>query len=144
MKRGKYIPLGIYNDVKIGYGTVDYVDMKSIYLKLNSWISPTIDKEFNLTISKTRKKIKDKFYHLNNKHFNTQSIVDLDIKTNGLKIEKKSFMSLEITLFVNNHFEIRKKDTRQMIGDIIKTVINDELNNKELFNFHPKKRKIAY
>ena len=40
-------------------------------------------------------------------------------------------MSLEITLFVNNHFEIRKKDTRQMIGDIIKTVINDELNNKE-------------
>ena len=40
MKSGKYIPLGTYNDVKIGYGTVDSKNLKTIYLKLNSWLQP--------------------------------------------------------------------------------------------------------
>ena len=28
MKTGKYIQLGIYNNVKIGYGTVDFKNLK--------------------------------------------------------------------------------------------------------------------
>jgi hypothetical protein len=33
MKIGKYIPLGIYKNVKIGYGTVDFKNLKTIYPK---------------------------------------------------------------------------------------------------------------
>ncbi len=33
MKTGKFIPLGTYDDVKIGYGTVDFKNLKTIYLK---------------------------------------------------------------------------------------------------------------
>jgi hypothetical protein len=29
MKIGKYIPLGTYNEVKIGYGTVDFKNLKT-------------------------------------------------------------------------------------------------------------------
>ena len=29
MKIGKYIPLGDYKEVKIGYGTVDYKNLKT-------------------------------------------------------------------------------------------------------------------
>ena len=59
MKIGKYIPLGTYNDVKIGYGTVDFKNLKTIYLKLNSWLQPENETDdFNYVISKSRKKIK--------------------------------------------------------------------------------------
>ena len=40
MKTGKYIPLGTYNNVKYGYGTVDFKNLKTIYIKLNSWLQP--------------------------------------------------------------------------------------------------------
>jgi hypothetical protein len=39
MKIGKYIPLGEYNNVKIGYGTVDFKNLKTVYLKLLEMIS---------------------------------------------------------------------------------------------------------
>ena len=65
MKIGKYIPLGTYNDVKIGYGTVDFKNLKTIYLKLNSWTQPENDTDdFNSTINKTRRKIKEIVYNL--------------------------------------------------------------------------------
>ena len=38
MKTGKYIALGYYNDVKVGYGTVDHKKLKTIYIKLNSFL----------------------------------------------------------------------------------------------------------
>jgi hypothetical protein len=41
MKKGKFINVDIHNNVKIGYGTVDYKDLKTIYVKLNSWTQPT-------------------------------------------------------------------------------------------------------
>ena len=59
MKTGKYIPLGTYNDVKIGYGTVDFKNLKTIYLKLNSWLQAENEtSDFDTTIYKTRRRIK--------------------------------------------------------------------------------------
>ena len=55
MKIGKYIPLGTYNDVKIGYGTVDFKNLKTIYLKLNSWLQPENETDdFNHLIGKNK------------------------------------------------------------------------------------------
>ena len=111
MKIGKYIPLGTYNDVKIGYGTVDFKNLKTIYLKLNSWLQPENETDdFNYVISKSRKKIKDLIFNLKSPYFKEQSIVDLDIRTKGIKLEKRSFMNLEITLYVNDQFDIKSKD----------------------------------
>lgn len=100
MKTGKYIPLGVYKDVKIGYGTVDYKNLKTIYLKLNSWIQPEIDSDYEMTISRSRRKVKEIIYNYSSKLFKKQSIVDLDIRTKGIKLEKRSFMNLEVTLYV--------------------------------------------
>ena len=59
MKTGKYIPLGTYNNVKIGYGTIDFKNLKTIYLKLNSWLQVENETDdFDSTIHKTRRKIK--------------------------------------------------------------------------------------
>ena len=53
MKRGKFISIGVHNNVKIGYGTVDYKDLKTIYIQLNSWTQPdTEDCDFDRLVAK--------------------------------------------------------------------------------------------
>lgn len=141
MKIGKYIPLGVYDNVKIGYGTVDFKNLKTIYLKLNSWVQP-IDEtdEFDNIIFRSRRNLKEMIYNLNNPHFKQQSIVDLDIRTKGIKLDKRSFMNLEITLYVNKHFDVKTKDTKNMVKNILETIVDNGLTDKKLFNFNKCKK----
>ena len=141
MKTGKYIPLGIYNNVKIGYGTVDFKNLKTIYLKLNSWVQPENDTEdYNQTILKTRRKIKEYIYNLKDSNFKDQCIVDLDIRTKGIKLEKRSFMNLEITLYVEKQFDVKSKEIKNTIKNLLEDVIDASLIDKKLFNFHKSKK----
>jgi len=141
MKTGKFIPLGTHNNVKIGYGTVDFKNLKTIYLKLNSWVLPENQTDnFNNTIFKTRREIKRMIYEMRSDYFKPQSIVDLDIKTKGIKTEKKSFMNLEITLFVNKQFDVKSKEMKNNVKNIIDCVIDECLTDKNLFNFHKTKK----
>ena len=141
MKNGKYISLGDYKNVKVGYGTVDFKNLKTIYLKLNSWVQPTneID-DFDTSISKTRRIIKEIIYNLRNENFKPQCIVDLDIKTKGIKIEKRSFMNLEVTLYIDKVFDVKSKSTKTMVKDIIENLIDNGLTDKNLFNFNKNKK----
>ena len=141
MKTGKYIPLGTYNDVKIGYGTVDFKNLKTIYLKLNSWLQPENETDdFDHMIHKSRRRVKEIIYNLRNPHFKEQSIVDLDIRTKGIKLEKRSFMNLEITLYVDKQFDVKSKDIKNDIKDILSLVIEEGLSDKNLFNFYKTKK----
>jgi len=140
MKKGKFIVIDSYGNVKMGYGTVDFKNLKTIYIQLNSWIQPTLDKQdFNKLIYKSRKKIKDKIYLLNSEFFKPQSIVDLDIKTNGIKVNKRSFMDLEITLYVNKHFDVKSKEIKNIISNLSKDIIDTVLIDKTFYNFFDKK-----
>jgi len=141
MKTGKYIPLGTYNDVKIGYGTVDFKNLKTIYLKLNSWVQPENETDdFDHMIHKSRRKVKEIIYNLKNPYFKQQSIVDLDIRTKGIKLEKRSFMNLEITLYVDKQFDVKSKEIKNNVKDILSMVIEDGLSDKNLFNFYKSKK----
>ena len=140
MKKGKFITIGVHNKVKIGYGTVDYKDLKTIYIQLNSWTQPnTEDCDFDRMIAKTRKQIKEIIYNLNCEFFKPQSIVDLDIKTSGVKTNKRSFMDLEITLYVEKHFDVRSKEIKQIVTDLSEKLVDTVLIDGSLFNFHEKK-----
>ena len=141
MKTGKYIPLGTYNDVKIGYGTVDFKNLKTIYLKLNSWVQPENETDdFDHMIHKSRRKVKEIIYNLKNPYFKQQSIVDLDIRTKGIKLEKRSFMNLEVTLYVDNQFDVKSKEIKSNVKDILIYIIEDGLSDKKLFNFYKSKK----
>ena len=141
MKTGKYIPLGTYNNVKIGYGTVDFKNLKTIYLKLNSWLQAENETEdYNYLISKSRRQIKEKIYNLNSPYFKQQCIVDLDIRTKGIKLEKRSFMNLEITLYVEKQFDVKSKEVKILIKDILENVVESGLSDKKLFNFNKSKK----
>lgn len=139
MKIGKFIQLGYYDNIKIGYGSVDCKNLKTIYIKLNSWVEPLDEVDYAAIISKSRKSILKKIYFLNNSLFKKECIVDLDIKTKGVKLKKRSFMDLEITLFTTECFEIKNKKTNIMILSIIKNIIDDHLNDKIFYNFHKTK-----
>ena len=140
MKKGKFISIGVYNNVKIGYGTVDYKNLKTIYVQLNSWTQPSVDEhDFNKLISKTRRQIKEKIYNLNTEYFKRESIVDLDIKTSGIKTNKRSFMDLEITLYVDKHFDVRSKDVKDIVTNLSENIIDTVLVDETLFNFFEKK-----
>lgn len=140
MKRGKFIKLGIHKNVKIGYGTVDYKNLKTIYVQLNSWTQPNDDDcDFGRVISQTRRKIKQKIYDLGSEYFKPESIVDLDIKTNRVKTNKRSFMDLEITLYVDKYFEIKNKEIKEIITNLSVTIVDTLLTDKTLFDFYKTK-----
>ena len=140
MKKGKFISIGVYSNVKIGYGTVDYKNLKTVYVQLNSWTQPSVDEhDFNKLISKTRRQIKEKIYNLNTEYFKRESIVDLDIKTSGIKTNKRSFMDLEITLYVEKHFDVRSKDVKNIVTNLSENIIDTILVDETLFNFFEKK-----
>jgi hypothetical protein len=137
MKIGKFINLTEHNEVKIGYGTVDYKNLKTIYLKLNAWVKPTDEEiDFDKVISISRKKIKD---HIRDYDFiglfKRECIVDLDIRTKGIKVDKKSFMNLEITLYTIKQFDIKQKDVKLILQDLSNCVIDECLTDKTLYNF---------
>lgn len=140
MKIGRYVSLGNYKNIKIGYGTIDNNELKTIYVKLNSWLMPNDDIEnFDKKIFNTRRNIKNIIYTYNfNNLFKKESIVDMDLKTRSMKLMKNSFMNLEITLYVNQEFNLKSKENKTMIKNFIKTVIDDCMDNT-FFSFSLKK-----
>jgi hypothetical protein len=140
MKKGKFVTIGNHNNVRIGYGTVDSKNLKTIYIQLNSWIQPLMgENDFNKIIAKTRRVIKDKIYDLKCEFFKKESIVDLDIKTKGVKTDKRSFMDLEITLFVDKPFDVRSEIIKNIVNDLSCSIIDNSLTDRSLFNFYEKK-----
>jgi len=137
MKSGKFIPLGDYNQIKVGYGTVDFKNLKTIYIKYNAWVEPQDgDLDFDRVIFRDRKNVKDYIRNYNLKdYFKKESIVDLDIRTKGIKVNKRSFMNLEITLFVDKFFDVRSQDVKTILKKFIHSSIDSCLTDKTLFNF---------
>jgi hypothetical protein len=141
MKSGKYIPLGDYKEVKVGYGTVDFKNLKTVYIKMNAWVEPQNEEiDFDKTIFRTRKLIKEhiRTYDLKN-YFKKESIVDLDIRTKGIKMNKRSFMNLEITLFVDNFFDVRSSEIKNLVKKFLHSAIDTCLTDKTLYNFNKTK-----
>lgn len=139
MKIGKFIQLGYHENVKMGYGSVDCKNLKTVYLKLNSWVTPMNEIDYDSVISKARKSIINKIYLLQNGVFKRECIVDIDIKTKGVKLNKKSYMDIEITLYTTGFFEIKNKSFSIMVQNILKSIIDKDLNNEQIFNFSKSK-----
>lgn len=139
MKLGKHVTLKEHNNVKIKYGTVDYINLESIYIELCAWIEPTCGSNYAEIINKSAKAIKRRVREMINDYFKNDSIVDIDIKTNNIKQGKKSFMKVEITLFVKRQFNIRTKEFKWYIYNICKDIIDNDLNNKDFYIFYLKK-----
>ena len=101
MKKGKTSRIVGFPEAKINYGTVDAKQLKSIYLNIQSWVTPKQEFEKpERIVSDLSKSIKNSVYEMiDTGLFKSNYIVDLDLRTSGITFGKKSFMNLEITFF---------------------------------------------
>ena len=141
MKLGRYIPLGDHKNVKIGYGTINHKNLKTIYLSLNSWLEPNeVCEDYDAILRSSKNKIKRLVHNLGHGLFREESIVDLDVRTKGIKKEKRSFMNLECTLYVLKDLSIKSDDLKLYMKSLMVGIIDECLNNDLLYNFHKNKK----
>ena len=144
MKKGKTSKLNVFDDAKCFYGTVDSKNLKSIYVVLQTWIEPlTIDDNWNRLVGEIKRQIQHTLLEVvDTQTFERKQIVDLDLRTSGIQKNKKSFMNLEITLFVQNTtLDIKSPILLDKIKKIHSSVYTDDLKNNKHFTLS--KTKVA-
>jgi hypothetical protein len=144
MKKGKTSKLNIFDDAKCYYGTVDSKELKSIYIILQTWVEPISDEE---NWNKITGLIKRQILHnlievVDVMTFERKQIVDLDLRTSGIQKNKKSFLNLEITLYVHDkNLNFKSLILRSKVKKIITSVYFDELKKSKYFTLSKTKIK---
>ena len=138
MKKGKSIKINGFKDFKINYGTVDFKSMKSIYLVIQAWVEPITDLESGSAVVNTlRRDIKHKLLDsIDLNIFNGRTIVDLDLRTSGIQEGKRSFMNLEITLFLDEYIDFKSEQLKKSLTTICKYITKNSFKSNRYFSFH--------
>lgn len=138
MKKGKSCIVKGYKKIKCSYGTVDSKNLKSIYLNIQSWVEPkTIENSWIRLVSYFNKLIKNTISEsLDDKLFQDNFIVDLDLRTSGISLKKRSFMNLEITFFIKNSVDFKSNELKNSLKKITNILESEIFNKSEHFNFH--------
>jgi len=141
MKKGKTSKIQGLNCAKVVYGTVDSVKLKSIYLNIQTWVEPIYECEnWTRTVLNMSRAIKHAVYEsVDRKLFEEKFIVDLDLRSSGISLGKKSFMNLEVNFYL---IEDNKDFTRVIFLDIFYFDVNkDDLNRLGEYKFSKNKIK---
>jgi hypothetical protein len=147
MKKGKTSFLQGFKTAKIVYGTVDSINLKSLYLNIQTWVEPIYECDnWTRTVLNLSRSIKHSIYESINKQiFDEKFIVDLDLRSSGLNLNKKSFMNLEINFYIiQEDLDFKCEEIKQSLQQITEQIFNDNFLNNENFNFYlTKKSKIT-
>jgi hypothetical protein len=74
--------------------------------------------------------------NINKETFDSKFIVDLDLRTSGLQMKKKSFMNLEINLFLIETVDFKSPILKKQIKNLVKSVYGDVLSKNKYFKFY--------
>jgi hypothetical protein len=143
MKKGKSSKLSGYRYYKINYGTVDSKNLKSIYLNIQTWVEPKVEIDNpNRIVSSLSREIKHSVLHgLNKELFSENFIVDLDLRSSGIQINKKSFLNLECYFYLNDEgLDFKSNEIKTAIKKITDSIIKINFNNNSTFSFSLTKR----
>ena len=138
MKKGKSCVLKGYKKFKSTYGTVDSKNLKSIYLNLQTWVEPkNVEGNWERVISSISRSIKMLVSEIIDKTiFNENVIIDLDLRASGINLKKRSFMILEITLFLNKPLEFKSSEIKNSVKNIISTLETELIKKNKYFSFY--------
>lgn len=145
MKKGKTIKINQYESLKTSYGTVDSKNLKSLYINLQTWVLPKDEYEnWVRIVGNLSREIKHSVYEsLNGELFHENFIVDLDLRTSGIQVGKKSFMSLEINLFTKNELDFKSTIVKDSVKKIIKEIYKNCIIRNTKFLFSSSKNHIS-
>lgn len=138
MKKGKSCVVKGYKKLKCSYGTVDSKNFKSIYLNIQSWVEPkTIENSWIRLVSYFNKLIKNTISeNLDNELFQDNFIVDLDLRTSGISLKKRSFMNLEVTFFMKKPIDFKSVELKNYLKKLTNILESELFNQSEHFTFH--------
>ena len=142
MKKGKSVKLNLYNPIKSSYGTVDSKNLKSIYINIQSWVTPKFEHDnWNRVVCNLSREIKHSVYNsITTEIFQEKSIVDLDLRTSGISHGKKSFFNLEVNLYTNIELDFKSYEIKESIKKIVKTIFKNNINENKYFDFSTSKK----
>ena len=143
MKKGKTSLLQGFKTAKIVYGTVDSINLKSLYLNIQTWVEPIYECDnWTRTVLNLSRGIKHSIYESINKQiFDDKFIVDLDLRSSGLNLNKKSFMNLEINFYLSQeNLDFKSSEIKQSLQKITEQIFNDNFLKNENFNFYLTKK----
>jgi|TARA_R110000868_G_scaffold119862_2_gene318060 hypothetical protein len=142
MKKGKSVKLNLYNPIKSSYGTVDSKKLKSVYINIQSWVTPKFEHDnWNRVVCNLSREIKHSVYNsITTEIFQEKSIVDLDLRTSGISHGKKSFFNLEVNLYTNIELDFKSYEIKESIKKIVKTIFKNNINENKYFDFSTSKK----
>jgi len=137
MKKGKSVKLNLFNPIKSIYGTVDSKNLKSIYINIQSWVTPKFEHEnWNRVVCNLSREIKHSVFNsINSEFFDSKTIVDLDLRTSGISHGKKSFFNLEVNLYTNTEVDFKSQEIKDSVKIIIKNIFQYNVSNNKYFDF---------
>jgi hypothetical protein len=143
MKKGKTSQLKGFNTAKVLYGTVDSVNLKSLYLNIQTWVEPIEECEnWNRVVLNMSRNIKHSVYEsIDNEIFDDKYIVDLDLRSSGLNVNKKSFMNLEVNFFIlENELDFKSLEIKESLKKITNKIFLNNFLDNEHFKFYLTKK----
>ena len=137
MKKGKNVRLHLSDCLKSVYGTVDSKNLKSVYINIQSWACPKIDSDnWNRVVCNLSRQLKHTvFESVDTKIFSQNTIVDLDLRSSGIGVGKKSFFNLEINLYVEKPLDFKSQDIKDSIRSIVSNIYKSNISNNNFFDF---------
>ena len=141
MKKGKSVKLNLYNPIKSVYGTVDSKNLKSVYINIQSWVTPKSEYDnWNRIVCNLSRDIKHSVFNsINHELFKEKSIVDLDLRTSGIAHGKKSFLNLEVNLYTNHEIDFKSNEVKDSVKKIINNIFKENVIQNKYFDFSPSK-----
>ena len=142
MKKGKSVKLNLYNPIKSVYGTVDSKNLKSLYINIQSWVTPKFEHDnWNRVVCNLNREIKHSVFNsIDTNLFKENSIVDLDLRTSGISHGKKSFFNLEINLYTTSELDFKSIEIKDSIKIIVKSVFRNNILQNKYFDFSTSKK----
>jgi hypothetical protein len=74
--------------------------------------------------------------NINKEVFDSKFIVDLDLRTSGLQMKKKSFMNLEVNLFLLEPMDFKSPKLKKHVKNLIKEIYGGVMNKNKHFKFY--------
>lgn len=142
MKRGKEIRLNLPYEYNVISGAVDNKNPESIYIQISAWGKPKNEEEenFDTIIKQKSKRVKRKLFEvLDSNQFLPKAIVDFNMASSGVSYDKRSFMSVELTLFQKDPLPINSDKLLPTLNKISEKIISDVFEVDEDFKFYRRK-----
>ena len=142
MKKGKTSKIGGFTTSKVSYGTVDSKKLKSIYINIQTWVEPIFDEDnWTRVVLNMSRAIKHVVLNTIDKTlYDEKFIVDLDLRTSGLQSKKRSFVNLEINLYLLNDIDFKSLIIKKSVKNIVSSIHSEIFRENNYFKFYISKK----